>query len=78
MAIIFEQAEKYGTKALNQARTTLNVLQDLEKADQLAQYAYKGALQDDGSLLWGVIVVESGTCKKDKTTSSLCFRQRYG
>lgn len=65
-AIIFEQAEKYGTKALNQARTTLNVLQDLEKADQLAQYAYKGALQDDGSLLWGVIAVESGTCKKDK------------
>ena len=64
--IIFDQAEKYGQKSLNQARTTLKVLQDLEKADALAGYAYKANLQEDGSLLWGVIAVENGTCKKGK------------
>ena len=64
--IIVEHAEKYGSKALIQARTTLNILQDEEKADSLAGFAYKDVLQEDDSLLWGVIAVENGTCKKDK------------
>jgi hypothetical protein len=51
-------------RAVEQSRTTLTSLGANEEADKLAAVRFKDVLQDDG-LHWGVVVVETGVCKKD-------------
>ena len=60
-------------KGVEQARVTLQVLGDEAAADRLATVRYKDTLQADGSLLWGVIAVETAVCKNGKTQLGLHF-----
>ncbi len=50
-------------RAVEQARTTLTSLGATAESDALVAVRYKDVLRDDG-LHWGVVVVETGTCKK--------------
>lgn len=58
-------------KSVEQARITLAVLQDEAGSDALVVHRYKDVLQDDGSLLYGVVVMEDAVCKNGKAS------QRY-
>jgi hypothetical protein len=62
---------KLSTKAVDQARITLNVLQDEEGSDKLVLHRFKEVAQEDGSLLYGTVVYETATCKNGK------LKQRY-
>jgi len=62
---------KLPTKAVDQARITLSVLQDEEGSDKLVIHRFKEVAQEDGSLLYGTVVYETATCKNGK------LKQRY-
>ena len=64
--IITASAKGMSAKALAQARKTLTSMGDEEGADALAAEAYAGLAQNDGSLLWGVVVAENVVCKSGK------------
>jgi hypothetical protein len=53
-------------KAVEQARLTLQALDDAQSADALARVRYNAVLQDDGTLLYGVVAVETASCKNGK------------
>jgi hypothetical protein len=59
------------SKAMDKARVTLQVLLDEEGADKLVALRFKDVVQDDGGLLYGIVVFENATCKNDK------MAQRY-
>ena len=63
---ISEKSAELAPKAIHQARLTLQALGSEEAADNLVQYAFADATQEDGSLLWGVVAVENAKCKRDK------------
>jgi len=67
VAAINELAPILGVKALEQARNTLRSLNDEQSADQLAAYRYIEGRQKDGKILWGVVLLETATCKNGKT-----------
>lgn len=52
------------TLAVEQARTTLVGFGAEQDADQLVTVRYKDALQSGGGLIYGVMVIETATCKK--------------
>jgi hypothetical protein len=62
---------KLPTKAVDQARITLSVLQDEEGSDKLVVQRFKEVAQEDGALMYGVVVYETATCKNGK------LKQRY-
>jgi hypothetical protein len=62
---------KLPTKAVEQARITLSVLQDEEGSDKLVVHRFKDVAQEDGTLLYGTVVYETATCKNGK------LKQRY-
>ena len=64
-------APSLDVKSVEQARITLQTLNASEQADALASVRYKDALQPDGTLRWGVIAVETATCKNGKTQIGL-------
>ncbi len=53
-------------KAVDQARNTLMALGDEEGADALVKVRYNGVIQEGDYLLYGVVVVETATCKNGK------------
>lgn len=53
-------------RAIEQARLTLTALGDEQGADKLAEVRFADRAQADGSHRWGLVVMESATCKKDK------------
>ena len=53
-------------KAVDQARITLNALGDEQGADALAKVRFNDLLQEDNSLLYGVVAVETVSCKNGK------------
>jgi hypothetical protein len=63
---IIRLAPNLDTKSVEQARMTLQALNLSAKADTLAKIRYKDALQPDGTLRWGVIAVETASCKNGK------------
>ncbi len=54
--------------AIEQGRITLQSLGHEQEADALAKVRYNALLQKDDSLLYGVVVVETATCKNGKTS----------
>lgn len=62
---------KLPSKAVDQARITLSVLQDEEGSDRLVVHRFKEVAQEDGSLMYGAVVYETATCKNGKV------KQRY-
>ena len=66
VAAIVALAPNLGQKALVQARTTVRALGDERVSDELAAVYFKDLKQADNSLLWGVIAVETATCKNGK------------
>jgi hypothetical protein len=63
---ISEKNSTLAPKALAQARLTLQSLGSEEAADELVQYAFADLVQEDGSLLWGIVAIENATCKNKK------------
>jgi hypothetical protein len=51
-------------RAVEQARISLMALDDEQGADTLAKVRYNDLLQEDGTLLYGVVGVERAECKK--------------
>lgn len=51
-------------RAVEQGRTTLRSLGDEDAANKLVAIRYQDVMRDDG-LHWGLVAVETGTCKKD-------------
>ena len=58
---------KLPAKSVEQARITLSVLQDEQGADALVVHRFKDVLQEDGSLLYGTVVMENAVCKNGKS-----------
>lgn len=54
-------------QAVNQARTALLTLGAEAESDSMALFRYDAVKQADGSLLYGVAVIEVATCKKGDT-----------
>ncbi len=65
-AAIVRVAPEIPARAVEQARVILQSIDDEENADLLAGVRYKDVAQEDGRILWGTVVVENATCKKDK------------
>ncbi len=65
---IIELAPDLSIKGIEQARLTLQTLGAEAESDQLASFRYADARQEDGSFLWGVLVVEDASCKGGKKT----------
>ena len=64
--VILSAQERLKPQALKQARQSLLAL-DAEKAsDELAAIYHKDLIQGDGDFMWGVISVETATCKNGK------------
>jgi hypothetical protein len=63
---IGDLAPAWPDKAVEQARITLKALGDDRASDTLVLVRYKSAIQDDGGLLYGTVVVEDATCKNGK------------
>jgi hypothetical protein len=63
---IVDLAPAWPDKAVEQARITLKALGDERASDTLVLVRYKGAIQADGGLLYGAVVVEDATCKSGK------------
>ncbi len=61
---IVAAAPGLGDGAVDQARKTLYALGAEEEADGLVLVRYKGSIQPDGGLLYGVYLKEVATCKK--------------
>jgi hypothetical protein len=57
-------APKLPEKAADAARVVYRALGDDQAADSLAAVRYRSILQPSGGLLYGVIAVETATCKK--------------
>ena len=55
----------------------LQALGDEQEADQLAAVRYKDVLQEDGTVLWGAMVVENATCKRGQTRQRIHTAQVY-
>jgi hypothetical protein len=55
-------------KAVEQGRITLQSLDHEQEADGLSLVRYKDLLQKDDTLLYGVVVVETATCKNGKVS----------
>lgn len=64
---LVELGPKLPPKSVEQARITLAVLQDEQGADGLVIHRYKDVVQEDGSLLYGTVVVENAVCKNGKS-----------
>lgn len=67
VAAIVKAAPGLPAKALDQARITLGGLGAEAESDRIAGIRYKDALQEDGRLMYGVVIVERATCKKGDT-----------
>lgn len=67
IAAITELAPTLPDQAVNQARTALLTLGAEAESDALALFRYDDRKQADGSLLYGVAVIEVATCKKGDT-----------
>lgn len=67
IAAIVSLAPQLGNKGLEQARTTLTALGDERASDEMAGFRYKAVKQSDGTLLYGLVVVENASCKNGKT-----------
>jgi hypothetical protein len=67
IAAIMEAAPGLKPKAAEPARSSLQALNDEVGADQMAGVRYQAKRQADGKMLWGVITVESATCKNGKS-----------
>ena len=59
-------AAGFQPRAMEAARNTLMALGDEQGADKLAEVRYADRAQADGSHQWGLVVMESTTCKKGK------------
>jgi hypothetical protein len=59
-------AAKLQPRAMEAARLTLVALGDEQGADKLAEVRFADRAQADGSHRWGLVVMETATCKKDK------------
>ncbi len=59
-------AAKLQPRAMEAARLTLVALGDEQGADKLAEVRFADRAQADGSHRWGLVVLETATCKKDK------------
>ena len=70
-AAIRDLAPNLPAKSVEQARITLAVLQDEQGADAIVVHRYRDLLQEDGTLLYGAVVVENAVCKNGKA------QQRY-
>ena len=68
---IVKLAPELDTKSIEQARISLQALDATPQADALASVRYKDSLQANGTLRWGVIAVETATCKNGKTQLGL-------
>lgn len=55
-------------KATEAARVALQSLDDEAAADAMAGQRFRDLRQEDGGLLWGVVLVESASCKKGSQT----------
>ncbi len=64
IAAITELAPTLPDQAVNQARTVLLALGAEAESDAMAIFRYDNVKQADGSLLYGVVVVDVATCKK--------------
>lgn len=64
LAALSEMTPTLPEKVADQARTTYLALGDELGADKLVTVRYRSALQSDGTLLYGLVVVEKATCKK--------------
>jgi len=61
-------APTLGPKVVEAARVALQSLGDEAAADALAGERFREVRQDDGHLIWGVVLVESASCKKGTQT----------
>lgn len=59
-------APQLSPRAVDQARMTLQGFGEEEAADKLAALRFADRRQKSGEFHWGVVVVETTTCKKDK------------
>lgn len=59
-------AAKLQPRAMEAARLTVVALGDEQGADKLAEVRFADRAQADGSHRWGLVVLETATCKKDK------------
>lgn len=75
VAAIVEAAPHLKRKAVEQARLTLSSLGDEAAADKLAGVYHKKAANKEGRLMWGAVVSETATCKKDKTSQRIHVAQ---
>lgn len=67
VAAINALAPELPAQALDQARTTLTSLGDEASANALSAWRYADRMRDDGKLHYGLIAVETATCKKGDT-----------
>ncbi|RME23483.1 MAG: hypothetical protein D6798_13440 [Deltaproteobacteria bacterium] len=68
VAAIERLAPTLTPKAVEAARVALQSLGADAAADQMAGERFRDRRQEDGGLLWGVVVVESAPCKKGTQT----------
>ena len=66
-AALVELGPSLPPKSVEQARITLAVLQDEQGADSLVVHRFKDMVRDDGTLLYGTVVVENAVCKNGKS-----------
>ena len=66
VAALIELSPGLQTKAIDQARLTLQALGAEQAADELAKTRYQDKVGKDGSILWGAVVLEDATCKNGK------------
>ena len=64
-------AEKLTPAGILQARKTLTILEAEAESDALAGLYYAANKQSDDTFIWGVVVVENATCKKDKLKQNI-------
>ncbi len=68
VAAIQRLAPSLTTKAIEAARVALQSLDDEAAADHMAGERFRDVRQEGDGLLWGVVVVESASCKKGTQT----------
>lgn len=71
VSAIVEVAPKVAPKAVDQARTTVQSLGDMDTANKLAGIRFANVKQPDGTWIWAAVAVEKATCKNKKSQTSI-------
>lgn len=75
VAALFEMAPEMPEPALKQAATTLVTLGAGDRAGELAGAHFRDRIWEDGQLHYGLVVVETATCKKGKVQVVLHYSE---